>query len=90
MTTGANVPTIQKVFFDGQMREVSQVAGVLLESGKSPDYIFRKIGFLLGFMTFEESANTTETTGARCVPDTSRYPCTFPCIIERYTRPARA
>jgi hypothetical protein len=63
----------QKVFFDGEMRPVMEVASVLAENGRSVDFIYRRISFLLGLTSFEQD-NTT-------IP--SRYPCTFECVIER-------
>lgn len=66
------VQTEQKVFFDGQMRTVSEVAAVWSDNGRDCHYIFTRLGWLLGFEVLP-------------VPDTTpdRYACTFDCIIER-------
>ena len=46
--------TIQKVFFDGEMRPVDVVAQLFLDNGKDRDYILRWLGFRLGLDQFDE------------------------------------
>jgi hypothetical protein len=65
----------QRVFFDGEMRDVGLVAGILADNGRTADYIFRRIGFLLGLLSFEDSR-----------PKDKGYQCDFECIIERMPR----
>lgn len=67
---------MQRVFFDGEMRDVGVVAQVLRDNGRSEDYIFRRVGFLLGLMSFE-------TTQADVAVASNRYPCTFECVVAR-------
>lgn len=71
---------MQRVYFDGQMLPVATVAELMRESGKSTDAIFSRIGWLLGFITFEDAASVLDAPAG-----SSRYPCTFDCTIERYT-----
>jgi hypothetical protein len=66
------------VFFDGEMRPVAEVATIFASNGKTADFIFRRIGFLLGLMTFEAAQGDELTSESG-----NRYPCDFDCIIER-------
>jgi hypothetical protein len=44
----------QLVWFNDEMRPVEQVTELLLEAGKTPDWILRWLGFRLGLEVFNE------------------------------------
>ncbi len=57
----------QKIFFDGEMREVGAVATILRDAGCTTDFIFRHVGFPLGFMDFQPTQTAVRNHEFQCV-----------------------
>lgn len=51
-SASASASAPQRIFFDGAMRPIEEVAAALLEFGRSVDYIFRFFEFRLGVGQF--------------------------------------